>query len=54
MPFSDAVLMAKNFRRYPPVHVALAVQAGYRPEDPEERTAFTVDDARAMRGAIRE
>lgn len=53
MPFADAVKIADSFRRYPPVFILAAVQAGVRPDEGESGgEAMTEDDARALRGTL--
>jgi hypothetical protein len=36
MPFADAVKIAESFRRYPPLHGALAIQVGWKQPEPRD------------------
>lgn len=52
MPFSGAVELADDWKRYPPAHVLAAVQAGVKPprdEDDDEGGELTEEDVRELR-----
>lgn len=53
MPFADAMELADDFKARPPVHLLVAGYMGVNPQgEDSEDGPMTIDDARAMRGAL--